>query len=230
MLGRVSLKKTQRRVVAGVGALVIVVGGAGAALAASGVGTPQEESKAVIDAAAQDLGVSAADLTEALETALAARVDAAVAAGRLTEAQGAELKERIAAGDVPLVGLGGGPRGGGPDRGGAAGFGHFGGLEAAADYLGLSEAELRAELDADTSLGEVAEAQGKTVDGLVAAIVAAATVEVNAAATAGRLTDVQRDEILATIEERVTDMVNRAGRRHDHGGAGLAPPADAADA
>ena len=58
----------------------------------------------MIAAAADDLGVSADGLTDALEAALAARVDAAVAAGRLTEAQGAELKERIAAGEMPLVG------------------------------------------------------------------------------------------------------------------------------
>ena len=229
MLGRDSKGRAPRRLLAGVTALVIVVGGAGAAVAASGSGSPQEESAAVIAAAADDLGVSATELTDALEAALAARVDAAVAAGRLTAEQGAELKERIAAGEMPLVGLGpGGPRGDGP---GFGPIGHFGGLEAAADYLGLTADELRTELDADSSLADVAEAEGKSVAGLVDAIVAAATEDLAAAVEAGRLTDAQRDDIVATLEERVTELVNRTGERHAHpggpfpGGPALGSPA-----
>ncbi len=230
MLGRDSSKRAPRRLLAVATALVIVVGGAGAAVAASGSGSPQEESAAVIAAAADDLGVSATELTDALESALAARVDAAVAAGRLTAAQGAELKQRIAAGEMPLVGLGPGMRDGGPFGGRV--FGHSGGLDAAADYLGLTAVELRAELDADSSLADVAKAEGKSVEGLVNAIVAAATEDLAAAVEAGRLTDAQRDDILATIEERVTEMVNRTGGRHEHpGGPGFAPPeGEAADA
>ena len=225
MLGRDSSRRAPRRLLAGVTALVIVVGGAGAAVAATGGGSPQEESAAVIAAAADDLGVSATELTDALEAALAARVDAAVAAGRLTEAQGAELKERIAAGEMPLVGFG-------PGHHGGPGFGgHFGGLEAAAEYLGLTQDELRTELDDGSSLADVAQSEGKSVDGLVDALVAAAKEDANAAVTAGRLTDAQRDEILATIEARVADMVNRTGGRHEHPGPGFAPmteePADA---
>ncbi len=224
MFGRDSFTKAPRKVVAGVCALVVVIGGAGAAVAASGVGSPQEESEAAIAAAAEDLGVSADDLTEALETALAARVDAAVEAGRLTEAQAAELKERIAAGEVPLVGVGGpGPRGG-------HGFVHFGGLEAAADYLGLSDEELREELFAGSSLADVAEEQGVSIDGLVDAIVTAATEDLGDAVAAGRLTDAQRDEIVATLEARVTEMVNRTGPGHPDRGAGMVPPLDGPNA
>ncbi len=127
---------------------------------------------------------------------------------------------------MPLVGLGPGPRGGGP------GFAHLGGLEAAADYLGLTRDELRAELEDGSSLADVAAAQGKSAAGLVDAIVAAETKELAAAVTAGRLTDTQRDDILATIEERVTEMVNRSGGRHEHigpgfPGAGLSAPLEA---
>ena len=106
-----------------------------------------------------------------------------------------------------------GPRGDGP---GFGPIGHFGGLAAAADYLGLTADELRTELDADSSLADVAEAEGKSVDGLVDAIVAAATEDLAAAVEAGRLTDAQRDDIVATLEERVTELVNRTGERHAH--------------
>jgi len=57
MQGSISLKGTRRKVVATIGALAIVAGGTGVAVAATGVGTPQEESTAVIAAAAEDLGV-----------------------------------------------------------------------------------------------------------------------------------------------------------------------------
>ncbi len=223
MQGRISLKGTRRKVVATIGALVIVAGGTGVAVAATGVGTPQEESTAVIAAAAEDLGVSSAELSGALEQALGERVDAAVAAGRLTAAQGAEQKARIAAGELPLLGLGGGPRGHGHRS-----FGHFGGMGAAATFLGLTEAELHARLDSDTSLADLAKAEGKTVNGLVDALVAAATKEANAAVTSGMLTDGQRDEILTTLEERVTEHVNRSGfGMHPRVPAGWSPAGDA---
>ena len=169
MLERIQLQRKRTKLVAGVCALVVVVGGAGAAVAATGVGTPQEESKAVIDAAAQDLGVTSTELTDALEQALAARVDAALAAGNITQAQATELKERIASGALPLVGIGRGGHGG---PGG--GRHHVVELAAAATFLGVTEAELRTSLGEGDTLAEVAAAEGKSVDALVAALVTAA--------------------------------------------------------
>ena len=89
--------------------------------------------------AAKQLGIDASKLNAALKQALENRVDAAVAAGRITKTQGDEMKARIAAGDVPLVGLG---PGGGLHRGGH----HFADLDAAASYLGITEAELKTSL------------------------------------------------------------------------------------
>ncbi len=60
--------------------------------------------------AAKQLGVSADKLDAALKKALENRVDAAVKAGTLTAAQGAELKQRIEAGELPLIGVGPGRR------------------------------------------------------------------------------------------------------------------------
>ena len=111
-----------KRVVAAGAVAVLAVAGGGAAIAATNSSSPQQESKAVVADAASQLGVSSAKLTQALQTALENRVDAAVAAGQLTAAQGKELKARIEAGDVPLVALGGGPG----DHDGP-GFGHHGG-------------------------------------------------------------------------------------------------------
>ena len=141
-------------------AMIVVGLGAAGAVAASKAFSPSEESKAVIDDAAGQLGVEPDALSDALKQALKNRLDAAVEAGRLSEEQANALKERIDSGDgLPLFG---GMRGG-PNPGH---FGHIGNLEAAAAYLGLTQAELREQL-ADKTLAEIAKDKGKSVDGFV---------------------------------------------------------------
>jgi hypothetical protein len=209
---------------AGGTALLLAAIGGGAAVAADRI-SPAEESDAIVADVAKQLGVPEAKVEAALEEALANRVDAAVEAGRLTEEQGEELKERLRSGEVPLLGLG-------PGRGPHGGGHHlFGGLDAAADYLGLTDAELREQLQDGSSLAEVARAEGKTVDGLVNALVAAAKADLADAVEDGRLTDAQRDEIEADLADRIEDLVEREpGLRGPHGPGfrpGAAPPADA---
>ena len=97
--------------VAGVVALSVGVGAAGAVAAARAL-DPREESQAVIDDAADQLGVESSELSDALKQALKNRVDEAVESGRLTEEQGAELKERIDSGETPLIFPGLGRHGG----------------------------------------------------------------------------------------------------------------------
>lgn len=192
----------KRKVVIGVAAGLLLVG-AGGAFAAGRLSSPKEERQAVINDAAKQLGIEPAKLSAALTKALQNRVDAAVADGRLTKAQGEALKARIAAGDTPLL-FGGGLRHDGP------GFGHHRGpgLDAAAKYIGITEAELRTELESGKSLGAVAKEHGKTVDGLTDALVADAKTKLDAAVKAGRLTQAQANEMLSELKEHVTDFVN----------------------
>ena len=189
-----------------------------AALGASGALSPSEESEAVINDAAEQLGVEPRELSDALKQALKNRVDAAVEAGRLTEEQGTELKERIEAGEVPLFGLGPGP-----------GHHHhvlFGGLDAAAAYLGLSEDELQSSLADGKTLAEVAREKDKAVSGLVDAMVAAAEKDLDQGVEDGRITDAQRDELASTLKERITALVNGEFRRGPrmHGPGPWGPP------
>ena len=203
-----------RRIVAA-GVAALAVAGGGTALASSGVLSPQQESKAVIDDAAEQLGVSSSELSDALKKAYENRIDAAVAAGRLTQEQGEALKQQIESQDYPLLG---------------PGFGHHGGpgghrfphLDAAAAYLGLSATELRTRLQSGKTLAEIAKAQGKTADGLVTALVADEKKELDAAVSAGRLTQAQADEMLANAKQRFTDLVN--GVRPERGPRGFGPP------
>ena len=77
-----------------VGATLLLTGlGAAAAIAASSVFSPSEESKAVIDDAASQLGVEPSELSDALKQALKNRVDEALDDGRLTQEQADQLKE-----------------------------------------------------------------------------------------------------------------------------------------
>src|SRR5215467_7185008 len=136
------------RVIAGAVAGLAVAGG-GAALAADQLGgSPQQENQAVVNDAAKQLGVTPGALSSALKKALENRVDAAVAAGRLTKAQGDELKQRIESGDMPLFA--------GPGLRMHHMFGMVGhGLDAAASYLGLSEDQLRTQLENGKTLADV---------------------------------------------------------------------------
>lgn len=213
-----------QKIAAGVVALV-AVSGAGAAVAATKLGSPQEESRAVVNDAANQLGVTPARLTTALKTALKNRVDAAVTAGRMTKAEGDALKARIDENALPLFGPGG-KRHGGP--------GHFKrghhGLDAAAKYLGLSETALRTQLESGKTLAQVAKDRDKSVDGLVDALVADKKAGIQQAVKDGRLTQAEADEFVADLKARVTDMVNgrmpeRGRRGFHHFGPGDGPGA-----
>jgi hypothetical protein len=193
------------KVVAGAAA-ALAVGGAGAGIAATKLtSSPSAESQAVISAAAKELGVQPNVLSSALKKALEDRVDAAVAAGRLTKAQGNELKQRIESNDFPLVA----PRFG-HDGFGHHGFGHHGfpGLDAAATYLGLSEDALHSRLESGKTLAQVAKDQGKSVDGLVAALKADLKQHLDEAVSDGRLTKAQADRILSNADSRLKALVN----------------------
>ncbi len=204
------MRKRDKTIIAGAAA-AFAVAGAGGAIAATDALSPEDRSQAVIDDAAKELGVEPSALSDALKHALENRIDEAVEAGRLTEEQGKELKKRIDSADVPLVfgGVRPGDRHGFGPGSGHFGFFAFGGLDAAASYLGLDEDELRDALADGKSLAQVAKDEGKSVDGLVNALVADAEKRIDAAVDDGRLTQGQADELKQSLRGRVTDLVNR---------------------
>ena len=201
-----------------VGVAAVAAGGA----IAAGQLTPTERSEAVVADAAQQLGVKESALTDALKKAQENQIDADVASGAITKAQGDALKAKIESGDFPLVG---GPGPGMGHHGGRGGHGGPG-LDAAASYLGLTEAELHTQLEAGNTLADVAKAQGKTVDGLVTALVSSAKTRIAADVQAGRLTQTRADAITADLQARIAEMVNSTHR--GHGGPDGPPPAAAA--
>jgi hypothetical protein len=218
------------RLLLALGAVLVVAGG-GVAVGATQF-SPESESKAVIEDAAKQLGVEPEELSDALKQALENRLDEAVDDGRLTEEQAERLKERLEDEDFPLF------RGPGvaPPRLHFHRHGPrlFAALEAAARYLGMTEVALRARLRDGKTLAEISREKGKSVDGLIDALVAEKTKRLDEAVAAGRLRKGQRDRIVENVRERVTDMVNGRlpsvvpGRRfrgpHPFGGPPLLPP------
>jgi hypothetical protein len=225
----------RRKVIAGAAA-ALAVGGAGAGVAATKmVQSPSAESKAVINDAAKSLGVEPSKLEAALKKAFEDRIDAAVAAGRLTKAQGQELKQRVESGDFPLFG----PPAFGPRFGPPHPFFH--GLDAAATYLGLTEAQLESRVNSGKTLAQIAKAEGKSVDGLKAAMLKDAQAKLDAAVKAGRLSKAEEQQVLQDLQKRIDDLVNGQLRLRfrDHDGFGFRhgfgfgrpgpPPKDSSD-
>jgi hypothetical protein len=225
-------KPSKRAAVIGAAVAVAAGGAVGGALAASGTFDPAAQRQAFLTDAAGRLGVTSTKLDAALKAAAIDRVDAAPAAGQITQAQADAMKAAINAGELPL-GFGYG-----------RGFGHEGGMHggmylgAAATYLGLTEDQLRTQLESGTSLADVAKAQGKSVDGLKQAIISDVQTKLDQAVTNGRLTSTQRDQILADLTARIDALINgtqsalpksafRDGFRFAPGGFAGPPPAEA---
>ncbi len=97
---------------------------------------------------------------------------------------------------------------------------------AAADYLGLSDEELRNALMEGQSLADLAEEQDKSVEGLELAIVDSYSKQLDEAVAAGRITAEQKTEILDKFSEHVPDLVQ--GLRFHHEFRGEKPDSDGA--
>jgi lambda repressor-like predicted transcriptional regulator len=195
-------------------AAVAVVLGSGAGLAATGSSTPASD---FLGDVAKRLGISQDKLEDALEDATIARIDAAVAAGDITKEEGDALKERVRSGDVPAIlpsfrgpGLGLGPLG--DDS--AFGPGHFARtdlLDAAADYLGMAEADVRRALRDGKSLADLANDKGKSVDGLKNALRAAIRKDADQAVDDGELTRQQADRLVEKFSDAVNELIEESG-------------------
>jgi hypothetical protein len=202
----------------------VVVGLAGSAIAAGNTSSPTSFMQSL----AKHLGISTEKLQDAAKAAAIDQIDAALADGKITKEQADAAKERIQSGDAPLLFFGPRFRDGGPGfgfrhgpgfgfggPGPGFGFHHFGEPgAAAADYLGLTEAQLHEQLSSGKSLAQIAKDKGKSTDGLKKALHDAAKKDLDAAVDAGRITQAQADEALDRFDERADDLINRTPGEH----------------
>jgi hypothetical protein len=171
--------------------------------------TQLQAGKTLAQVATATNGKSTAGLIAALVAAENTEIAAAVTSGKLTQAQADQITPTLTQRFTDLVN-------GGHPEGGPGGFGHGHGpggggddLAAAATYLGSTTANLLTPLQAGKTLAQVAAAtSGKSTAGLVAALVAAEKTEIAGYVTSGKLTQVQADQMTATLTARFTDFVN----------------------
>lgn len=186
---------------------------------------------ATIAEIAEANGTSIDDVADAIVAQMETHLADHVADGDLTQEQAdarlADSDDRIddlLNGTLPLGGGRGGARGpgghGGP--GGMDGFGQRGpGMPFGADLealLGIDGTELMEQLQAGSTVAEIAEANGVSTDELIETMVTAITDHLADAVADGYLTQEQADERLVQATERVTDMVN--GEAFGAGGFG----------
>jgi hypothetical protein len=191
----------RRRLVGGVAGLAVLAGAGGAYAVSQASGG--DERDAFKNDVAKRLNVTPDELDKALEGAANDRLDAAVAAGRLTKAQADEIKQRMKEHGGPPLFFGG------PPPGGPHGGPHGGGMDAAAKYLDLTPEQLHTQLESGKSLAQVAKAKGKSVEGLKSAIGAAIRDDLDKAVADKRLTEKQKQQILAGLDKRIADLVDR---------------------
>lgn len=187
--------------------------------AAAQIGGPTSPANVQHPGRGGDLFQAAADFigitVEQLRTELGAdksMADVAVAHGKtrdalitaLTTAQSQKIAELVDQKGFPQ-------KPGGPGR-------HLGAhikvdvVQTASTYLGLSLAELRTQLQSGKSLAQIADATaGKSKAGLIQAIVADETAQIDKAVADGKLTADQATRMKTGLTERVTAMVERTG-------------------
>jgi polyhydroxyalkanoate synthesis regulator phasin len=218
--------RTRKALAIGVAALA-VVGGGGAAIAASEHSS--SPGRSFLDSVARHLGISSQKLEDATKAAAVDQVDAALKDGKITQAEADALKQRIESGDYPpFFGPFLGPKLG-------PGFGHFHGgppflfgekLSAAADYLRLTEAELRTKLNSGQTLAEIAKAQGKSVDGLKQTLLDETKSKLDQLVKNGDLTQAEADAMYQRFQSHIDDLIqNGMFRFRDDDHLGRAPGA-----
>ena len=156
-----------------------------------------------LDTFASELGVSTDELAPAAQAAAIAAINAAVEAGDLTQDAADRMIERVNAWD------GNGCRWIGFKLGHwahhAARVEFMSGMwEAAAGTLDMTTAELREAL-VDSTLEEVAEAEGVDYADVVAAALASAQADLDAAVEAGTITQEKADSISERLETWLND-------------------------
>jgi hypothetical protein len=166
----------------------LAVGG-GVALASSSDGNRTTRCDARIARIAERRGVTVDQLEANIKARLLARIDAAEKAGRISSERAASLRERVS--DAGLCSAA---------ASAWVAVAARGMLRAAADFLGLDRAELRAQLPG-TSLAGLAEKQGKSVSSLEEAMLAPAKARLATAVANGKLTQVRADALLDRLEQ-----------------------------
>jgi hypothetical protein len=196
------MKMNRTLAVAAAGAATVLVGAGAAFAGLDGSEQRGARCEALVAKIAEKHGVSVAELEARIKERLTARVEAALRAGRIGADRAAQLEKRIAEGRLCQ---------GARMRAKVANRGLF---AAAASFLGMSRAELRAALPG-TSLAALAAKQGKSVDALEAAMLDRVEAKLAKAVEAKRLTEARAERLLERLSKLVDRLVAKTFRATD---------------
>jgi len=226
---KTTMQLTPKRLVLGVGALILLVGsGAGAYAATTTHARSTAARGAILIAMTGELGINAQqlrnDLTsgqtltqiatengtsvggleQAILGAAASRLDQALASGKITAAQEQALLARAGSTLDKLVSVSH-PIAHLERRRARAGL-----IRVIARYVGLTAQQLRSELRSGTTLAAIVAADGKSTTGFEQAIASAAKTRLDKSVTAGRVTAAREQTMLSMLQERLDTLVNRS--------------------
>ncbi|MBV9801232.1 MAG: hypothetical protein JO039_24525 [Solirubrobacterales bacterium] len=183
--------------------------------------SPNSARQAFLADVAKRLNVTPQQLTAALKGASLDQLNAAVKAGKLTQAQANAIKQRIeqgAAGPFPFPPRAlRGPRPFGPAFFGPSGHSPLG---AAANYLGLTDAQLFDQLQAGKTLAQIAQSHGKSVAGLKQAMFGAEKARLDEAVKDKLITPSQEQQALSRLSSRLNNQLSRTLPRVPFRGSG----------
>jgi len=209
-------RSLKRKLVFGLAALAVAAfaGGAYAATQSSAPNTRQ----AFLNDVAKRLHVTPQQLTQALNGATVDQLQAAVKAGRLTQAQANKLAQRLKrSGAAPAIpfgfGFGPAPRFVHPPGPGFPGgrLGRPFEMQAAASYLGLTDAQLFQQLSSGKSLAQIATSKGKTASGLQQAMTTEIKTRLDRLVANKMMTAAQEKAVLSRVSARLAKVINRKG-------------------
>lgn len=158
-----------------------------------------------LDQLATKLNIQRSALDSAITSAGTSTADAAVAQGTFTQAQADALKARIAAGDTAAL-FGG--------RGGGSQFSSVrpAMLDAAANTLNITSAELSTQLRSGQTLAQLASAHNTTEQAVLTSALAAAKTELDKLVAAGTITQAQADTAYAEVQQQGASALSHGGK------------------
>lgn len=178
----------------------------GTASAQTPEGKSEERRARYEELLAQKLGVSVQTLQTARTSARNQMIDEALAAGKITQEQADKMRNmepgELRKGRLERV----------KDRVHGAAVNIF---QAAAKTIGVSNDELKTQVQSGQSLAQVANAHNMTTEQLKTGITTEIATQLSTAVSAGKMTQAQADAISQRVSQNLDEIVNRSGGRPD---------------
>lgn len=202
-----SLSRTQKIVFGSASAFALMLVMAGSAFVYAQ--STDTSSTNFLDRVAQIAGIDSTKLKDAFKQASKENIDAKLTEGKITQEQANEMKERIDSEELKGLGFGG-PQG----RGGIGFMDRGAELDDVAEFLGMSESDLRTALHEDSkTLLTIAKEKGKSETQLTAFLSTKFDERLATAVKDGKITQAQADKMKENKNDRISRLMNETGPR-----------------